>query len=136
MAGVAVQRYFLSRVVGTGSFADKFRPKTLDVLANVPGVTVHAAIADGAGAGARCLVNVVADDLTALLGDADHTAFPAITLDARLSTLSTQTRNQILTFLTNQGIDVSGIQTTDAFRVLVRRVGRAFRSEFDENAFG
>lgn len=131
-----MQRYFLSRVVGTGTRTDRFRAKAMDVLANVPGVTIHAAIRDGAVAGDRCLVNVVADDLTALIADADHQAFPDLTLDAQLNTISAQQRNQILTFLTNQGIDVSTIRATDAYRVLVRRVGRFFNAVFDENGFG
>jgi hypothetical protein len=130
------QRYYISKVVGTGTFSDKFRSKAQDLLANVAGVDVHVKIKDGAVAGDWCLVNVSAADHAVLLADADHVAFPQITLDAQLNTVSAGVRNAILTACQNRGIDTSGVTGATAFRVLVRRAGRALSAVFDENTFG
>lgn len=129
-----MRRYYLSTVVGSGTRADMFRAKAGD-LAEAAGGNCTAVIPSGAVAGDRCLVIVDCRDHTGLLTDADLQALPDLTLDAQLNTLTTQTRTAILTYCTNHGIDVSAIKATDAFRVLVRAIGRHYESAFTENAF-
>lgn len=129
-----MKRYYLSKVVGSGTRQDMFRAKA-DDLAAAAGGNCSAAIRSGSVAGDWCLVVVDCRDHTALLADPDCRDFPDLTLDAQLNTVSAQVRNRILTALTNAGIDVSTIRATDAFRVLVRLVGRRFDGAFTENAF-
>lgn len=62
---------------------------------------------------------------------------PDITLDARLSTLSTTVRNNLLNRLTQLGVDVSGITTTTIFRTVLGRVAanRLNNTGFNADSF-
>lgn len=131
-----MRRYYLSRVVGTGTFTDKLRATAQDLLEGVAGVTIHVAIRPGSVAGDWCIVNVDAPDHAVLVADAGHKPFPDLTLDAQLNTLTTTVRNRLLSDLQAIGISTTGITTTTAFRVAVRRAGQFFKAEFDENGFG
>lgn len=131
-----MRRYYLSRVVGTGTFTDKLRSSAQDLLEGVAGVTIHVAIKPGAVAGDRCFVNVDAPDHTVLVADAGHAPLPDLALDAQLNTISTTLRNRLLSDLQAAGVDTTGITATTAYRIAVRRAGRAFNAVFDENGFG
>ena len=130
-----MRRYYLSRVVGTGAMTDQIRSRASD-LASAAGGNCQDKIADGAVAGDWCLSVVDCRDHTSLIADPNVQVFPDMTLDALLNTISAAQRNAILTFCTNHGIDVSSIKNTDAFRLLIRVVGRRFAGlAFSEDAF-
>lgn len=130
-----MKRYYLSRVVGTGATrADMLRAKA-DDLAGAAGGNCSATIPSGAVAGDWCLAVVDCRDHTALLADPDCRDFPDLTLDALLTTISATLRNRLLTALQAAGIDTTGITSTTAFRVVVRRAGQKFDAAFTENAF-
>src|SRR3990167_11059325 len=115
-----MRRYFFSPIVGTGtSSGDPFRAKVRDVLAGAGNyVAVIPTGVDGKPLFAWCLVLVSAPALTALLADADLNDLPDITLDAKLSTLTAQQRTRALNFLTNHGIDTSGLTVNSTFRAV------------------
>src|SRR5689334_20677360 len=106
-----MRRYYLSRVVGTGAFTDRFRAKAADLARDVGG-NCTAKVSDGAVAGDWCLAVVDVLDHTTLLADPDLKALPDMSLDALLNTVSTQLRNRLLTDLQAIGVDTSGITAT------------------------
>jgi len=130
-----VRRYYLSKVVGSGtSHADMVHAKAADLAAAVGG-NCSATIRSGSVAGDWCLAVVDCRDHTALMADPDLRDFPDLTLDAQLSTISATLRNRLLTALQTAGIDTTGITNSTAFRTVVRRAGQKFDTAFTENAF-
>lgn len=127
-----MRRYYLSKVVGSGTRQDMRRAKADDLAS---GGNCVAVIPAGAVAGDWCLVLVDCRDHTALLADTDVKDFPDLTLDAQLNTISATLRNRLLTALQAAGVSTTGITNTTAFRAVVRRAGQHFDAAFTENAF-
>ena len=95
---------------------------------------VHAPDPRAAGAWALCVVEGA--DLSALLADPLVDALPDFIFDAKLSAMGNQARNQLSQFLNKRGLDASQITAqADAYRDVIRSVGRDRLGAFNENAF-
>lgn len=127
------RRFVLAPVVGAGTITDPYRAKTQDY-----GVRGSAVIPSDPATGAPlfpwCLVVVAGNDLTGVLGDSAIEALPDLTLDSKLSTLTTAQRNRLLTALSNRGVSTSGLTTQSTLRDVLRRVGTHLTPGYREDA--
>jgi hypothetical protein len=114
-----VKRFILVPVLGDGSDANPYR-------ADVPAGTNHVAMiptnpATGVPTFAWALVKVAGTNLTDALSRGD--AFPDLTLDANLSSLTNQQRTRIRTFLENRGVTTSVTASTTLRQLLAAVAG-------------
>lgn len=129
------KRWYVAKVVGTGTNADPFRPKGVMEA----GVSCVASIATnpitGAPALPWCLVKIAraSGDFTDFDADTDLDGFPLLSLDTRVNQLPAAQRNRIAAALTKYGIDTSDVQGTTTLRQIVRRIGRLLEPGFHED---
>jgi hypothetical protein len=129
-----VKRFILAPVLGDGSDTNPYR-------ADVPAGISHVAMiptnpATGVPTFSWALVKVAGTNISAALSRGD--AFPDLTLDANLSSLSNAQRNAIRNFLSNRGITTSVTATTTLRQVLAAvanhlegKTGAIFDGGFD-----
>lgn len=128
-----MKRYFLSPIIGTGTFGDDYRPKISDH--GVSHVSVIPTGPDGQPTSdwALCLVEAV--NFAPLLTDPALRALPDFPLDVRLSAMSTTARTAAESAVTHFGVAVETLNFNSGYRELVRSIGRTLEPLFDENNF-
>ena len=122
------KRYYLSIRVGTGIGNDWHRDLLSDLGEN------YSTVMDGIAGTDRTLVIVAAPSHAELLKDARLFALPDFPLDGKLSSIRNATLNAMNTALTSRGYSITWT-TSDAYRDVLRSVGRQLDSNFDENGF-
>lgn len=128
------RRYYLTPIVGSGTFADPYRAKA-EQYGNCS--TVIPTGADGRPLFAWALCVVASPDHAAPRADAALTPFPAaVSLDTLWSSFSNQQRNRVTTFLANQGVSTASLTAGSTVRDVLRLVGRALDPSFAESALG
>ena len=120
------KRYFLSPIIGTGTFSDPYRVKNngANSAAIIPSNP------DGSPKFSYSLCLMSADSLTTLLADITLSALPDLQMTDTISALqSTQISGAILSRL-GASITVSAGET---FASVLRKVGRVLDPNFDES---
>lgn len=123
----------MSKVIGTGSLEDPYRPELRD-HATAQGVSVSSVIptdANGIPTAAFALCVVNAPDHTVFDGLVDTDRFPDITLDSKVSVLKTAQRNELENFLSKRGINTSKIGINTTFGEVVRTAGKHLDPNFE-----
>jgi hypothetical protein len=108
-----MKRWFVARMVEVSP--DEIGPK----VATYPNVNFRIWSKDGF---AFCLGQLATNNLTQFDGDPDIRLIPDASLDNLLSTIPTQTRQSMITGLTNGGFDVTAVKTTWSFRQLLKHL--------------
>ena len=120
------KRYYFSKMIGTGSEFDPMRPAVSDYGVN------FSAEYDPAKTDALCIVGTGSH--TALLKDAALYGMPDYPLDGKLSAMRSATLNALNTAVTGRGFTVTW-GSADAYRDVIRSIGRQINPNFDENNF-
>ena len=108
-----MKRWFVARMVQIGP--DEIGPK----VATYPNVNFRVWSKDGFAFG---MGQLATNNLTPLLADPDIRLIPDASLDNLLSTIPTQTRQEMITGLTNGGFDVTAVKNTWTFRQLLKHL--------------
>lgn len=66
----------------------------------------------------------------------DADSMPDFPLDAKLTAMQTNTRNQMIGRLAARGIDTSFVGSSDGFRDVIRSLGLLHNQNFREDSFG
>lgn len=127
------KRFYISKIVGDGTEYNPFRPKVADY--NVSWSGVIPSNEDGTPKFGFTFVIVNTQDHTALLADPQIKGMPELSLDAQISTLSKATRDKMLAYFDDEGIDRTGLTLQSTMRDVLRRVGKHLSESFDENKF-
>lgn len=127
------KRFYISKIIGTGEETDPYRPKVADY--GVPWVGVISSNEDGTPKYSFAFVVVRTQDHTALLADQQIKGMPELSLDAQISSLPSNVRQQMLQFVTDEGIDTSGLNGSSTMRQVLRRIGQHLVASFNENRF-
>lgn len=130
-------RNFACDLAGTGTRLDQYRCRVNVLVAANPeeGVYVRQRLLPATGQ-ALARVTASASLLLLLAADAQVEPLPNIGLNDRWDSWGTPVqRNALLNRLEARGYDVTGIVNSTLFRVLVRRMGRRFDPDFDEDRF-
>jgi len=81
------------------------------------------------------LVLVKSRDHARIINDPKMHPLPDVSLDMKVSSIHTATKNGMVNKLKALGVDTSFIQTTDGYREVIRGIGRINNPAFDENSF-
>lgn len=130
-----MRRYYLCRVVGAGTFADRFRSKALDLIAGNKRQDTSSRFRSPVTAGDWCISAVDTEDHARLLADPDVKALPDLALDDPLGA-APAAQATLAAHLRAVGIDAAGLRGNEPYRLALRRAGRAIDPVFDEDAFG
>jgi hypothetical protein len=128
-----VKRYAVCKVIGDGATPETAYRAAAQDLAGISHSALIASNADGTPRFSWCLVLLSAADLTQASSSADVDLFPAISLDALISSLTAAQRNAISTKLQARGIDPSVFANAGTFRGAIRALGRLHHVSFNEN---
>lgn len=130
-------RWFVSRIVGTGTDTDPFRAK----VQRLPGVTACVAQIPSdplTGGPLRqwALCHVEATDYAAVAADPDVFALPNIAKDQLLGSLTLAQRTAIRNRMQSAfGLDPD-VSVNRPFRALLREIGQRDEAHFHEDNFG
>lgn len=114
------KRWFIAPVIGTGTRADPYRAKVHDY--GVPHSAMIPSNADGTPKFAWCICIASATNFSAIDADAAIDGFPEAALDRALGSFSAAVRNRVQNFLTNRGVDLTGITLSSTLADLLDRV--------------
>ena len=123
----AARRFYFAKVIGDGSFSNPWRADAdgFDHAGMIP--------TDATGTPLRnwCLV-MISTDATGQSAFNARTGTVALPAKHFSDNLTTTEIANIETFLTNHGIDPTGIDATTDYGSVIRRVGRKLDSNYDE----
>jgi len=88
---------------------------------------------DGQPTQTWALAIIDAENHTLANSDPDCILLPAFALDSKVASMHTATKSAMLNRLNGFGIDTSVFNNADGFRDIVRKLGQANNSAFDEN---
>lgn len=131
------KRWYISPVIGDGTWENPYRPAIREALTEngAGGVWEIASNPDGTPKFPFALCRVGAINHGPLAGVANVDQFPDITLDSTLSVLTANQRNALLNFLSKRGISTTGLTTSATFREVLDRVGKYLNASFNADAF-
>lgn len=120
-----MKRYYISPVIGDGSFENPYRAEMEDTVAANQGSmsVVIKNNPDGTPAFPFALCIVSSGNHVPFESIAGTDRFPDITLDSTLSVLTPGQRSVVLNFLSNRGVDTSGLGPTSTFGEVIERIG-------------
>lgn len=127
------KRFYISKIIGDGTEENPFRPKVADY--NVSWSGVIPSNPDGTPKFGFTFVIVNTRDHQPLLDDPQIKGMPELSLDAQISTLSKVTRDKMLAYFTEEGIDRTGLTLQSTMRDVLRRIGKHLSASFNENNF-
>lgn len=116
------KRYYISKIVGTGSEVDPFRPKVADYGVSWAG-SIESNPITGKPVYPDCMVIVATVNHGVLMADPVIDAMPDFPLDGKLSAINTGTKTAMLNALTARGFDVTGLGNTDGYRDVLQKIG-------------
>lgn len=127
------KRYYISKIVGDGTEGNAFRAKVEDY-----GVQYSAEIQSDPVTGLPlkdwCLCVVAAKDHSQLRKDADIDPLPDFPMDGKVSSIHTNTKNDMVNKLKKRNINTAFLASTDGYREVIKEVGKQLNPNFDENA--
>jgi hypothetical protein len=129
------KRFYISPVIGTGAWDDPFRAAVADEVQKQANGGVVAVIPTNPTTGrplftfALCIVAVSNHAALDAVVNADR--FPDITLDSKISVLTTAQRNALLNFASRRGISTTGLTINSTFRDVVERIGKHLNIHFN-----
>jgi len=121
---LALKRYYISPVIGTGAKTNPIRAKLADVAPNFACVIAAAPFA-------LCIVSGTRHD--AISEDPENEILPDISLDAELAVLPAGTRADLIDRLQAWGIDTRGLTNGVAYRTMINRIGQHIEPAFSAN---
>lgn len=125
-------RYYLSPIIGTGSYDDPIRPKLADT--GVSYVTLIATIGHPSGAKTWCLCSVESTDFAALEADSALGKFPSADATALISSFSNGVRNQLQNQFDSRGIPLT-VNSFNTLGDLITALGQLFEPGFSLAGF-
>lgn len=127
------RRFYVCPIIGTGTITDPYRAAITDAVRTqnrAGSVAVIRSNPDGTPVFPWTLCVAAAPNHVAITNVQGVEGIPDITLDSTLGTMQSSARNRILNFLTNKGVDTSGITTSSTLAELLTRVGRHLDPNF------
>lgn len=133
-----MKRYYLAEIeqfeFESGSMAYRCRASAYPDLI-FEGGEIYTDPVTGIPTNKFALVLVKSRDHAKLVNDPKMAAMPDVSLDMKVSSIHTPTKNKMINDLKRLGIDTSFIQTTDGYREVIRGIGKINNPDFDENKF-
>lgn len=128
------KRFYLCPIIGDGTENNPYRPK----IANNIGVNWSAPMPsnpDGTPKFPWTIVIVGAADHTSIVDDSTIDAFPELTYESTLGSLTQQERTKLLQFLDHKNIPTSGVNVNTTFREIIELVGQYLEPSFRSQKF-
>jgi hypothetical protein len=124
-----MKAYYVSKIIGTGTEDDPYRPKVADHGVSWAGSILSRP--DGKPLHPDCLVVVEAVNHAPLRADPDIDAMPDASLDLKVSSINTATKNGMINKLRKRGFATQFIDSTDGYRDVIHGIGRQRDPDFD-----
>lgn len=128
-----MKRYYISKIIGTGSMQDPYRPAVADE--GVSWVGDIPSDPDGRPLYDTCLVLVNSKVHSKLRTHPDIDALPDFPLDGKVSAIQQQTKTGMITALKKRGFDTAGLENKDGYRDVLQSIGKQRSPHFDLDNF-
>lgn len=128
------KRYYLSTLIGDGSYENQFRSVPYDYGLNHTTEFPPQDMTTGRYSRNQCLVIVDAVNHTSLLADLRMNAMPDFPLDGKLSAMRSATLSALNNAAAARGYAVTW-GSADAYRDVVRSLGKQLNPNFSEDNF-
>lgn len=127
-----MKRYYISKIIGDGTFPDPYRPKIATY-----GVDWSAVIhSDESGHPlfAEVLAIVATNNHAQLRNDPDIDPLPDFPLDGKVSAIQQKTKTDMFAKLAARGFDIAGLDNADGYRDVLQAIGRQRSANFNIDA--
>ena len=128
------KRYYLSKIIGTGTMDDPFRVAVADYGVNHVAEYPPQDMNTGKYTKLEAFALADAPSHVELLKDANMFGMPDFPLDGKLSSMRSATLNAMNNAVLARGYAVTW-GSSDAYRDVVRSLGKQLNTNFDENNF-
>lgn len=124
-----MKRYYISKIVGDGTWGNAFRPKVADygvdwaadIISDETGRPLHA----------EALVIVATNNPAQLRNDPDIDPMPDFPMDGKVSAIQQKVKTDMFAKLTARGFNVSGLDNADGYRDVLQAIGQQRSANFN-----